>query len=85
MSAPENRLFLIQITDTTFKVKTPKGKLFTPSRVMLLSGEKQMNMLSPDEPRSLFHADINTGEYAFSSVQKFFDIELHHTAACLYS
>jgi hypothetical protein len=46
---------------------TPAGKggsssNFTPSRVLLAQGERKMNMLTPDNPNLLHHADVETGK-----------------------
>ena len=35
---------------------------FTPSRVLLAQGERKMNMLTPDNPSALYHADVETGQ-----------------------
>lgn len=40
-------------------LKTPT---FTPSRVMLTHGERMMNLLTPDNPHMLHHADVETGK-----------------------
>jgi hypothetical protein len=42
-------------------VSTP-GVPFTPSRVLLTHGEERMNLLTPENPSTLHHADITTGQ-----------------------
>ena len=58
----------LQSTNITFDAKAPQGQLFTPSKVMLMDGERKMNMLGPDGGQSMFHTDIDTGRSAASVI-----------------
>jgi VID27 N-terminal region/VID27 C-terminal WD40-like domain/VID27 PH-like domain len=58
-SRPDNQLeFVTNIS----KVATPKGKLFSPKKVMLHGGDKTMVLQNADNPNSVFHMDLETGK-----------------------
>lgn len=50
----------------TFTLTPAKGSssssFATPSRVLLTQGERRMNLLTPENPHLLHHADVETGK-----------------------
>ncbi|KAL9933569.1 hypothetical protein V8E36_007745 [Tilletia maclaganii] len=43
-------------------VGTPKGKVFSPKKVMLHDNDRAMVMMNPDNPNSLFKMDLEVGK-----------------------
>jgi hypothetical protein len=56
---PDNQL---QFSTTISNVKTPKGKSFNPSKVMLHAEDTGLVMQNLDNPNSLYRLDLETGK-----------------------
>ncbi|KAK4981434.1 beta-adaptin [Elasticomyces elasticus] len=52
----------LQFDTSISKVQTPKGKLFSPSKVMLHAGDTTMVLQNADQPNSLYRMDLETGK-----------------------
>jgi len=55
---PDNHL---EFSTNISKVATPKGKLFSPKKVMLHTGDRSMVLQNEDNPNSLYRMDLETG------------------------
>jgi hypothetical protein len=55
---PDNRL---QFSTAISNVKTPKGKVFNPNKVMLHQEDANLIMQNPDAPNNLYRMDLETG------------------------
>jgi hypothetical protein len=56
---PNNHL---EFTTNISKVETPKGRLFSPSKVMLHSEDQNMVLQDPNNPNSLYRMDLEYGK-----------------------
>ncbi|KAI9653232.1 MAG: hypothetical protein M1821_007663 [Bathelium mastoideum] len=56
---PGNQL---EFTTNISKVQTPKGKLFSPKKVMLHEGDRNMVLQNADNPNSLYRMDLEYGK-----------------------
>ncbi|KAF2106285.1 VID27 cytoplasmic protein-domain-containing protein [Lophiotrema nucula] len=56
---PDNQL---QFSTTISNVKTPKGKAFSPNKVMLHAQDQNMIMQNTDNPNNLYRMDLETGK-----------------------
>ena len=56
---PSNNL---EFSTNISKVETPKGKLFSPKKVMLHMEDRNLVMQNPNEPNSLYRMDLETGK-----------------------
>lgn len=56
---PENRL---EFSTSINKVQTPKGKLFSPKKIMLHAEDRNMVLQNPDDPNSLYRMDLEYGK-----------------------
>ena len=56
---PNNNL---EFSTNISKVETPKGKLFSPSKVMLHSEDQNMILQNQDNPNSLYQMDLEYGK-----------------------
>ncbi|ORY00615.1 VID27 cytoplasmic protein-domain-containing protein [Clohesyomyces aquaticus] len=56
---PDNQL---QFSTTISNVKTPKGKLFSPTKVMLHQEDANLIMQNVDNPNALYRMDLETGK-----------------------
>ena len=56
---PNNNL---EFSTNISKVETPKGKLFSPSKVMLHSEDQNMILQNKDNPNSLYRMDLEYGK-----------------------
>lgn len=56
---PNNNL---EFSTNISKVQTPKGKLFSPKKVMLHGEDKDMILQNGDDPNSLFRMDLEYGK-----------------------
>ncbi|KAF2083631.1 VID27-domain-containing protein [Saccharata proteae CBS 121410] len=56
---PDNRL---EFSTNISKVQTPKGKLFSPKKVMLHMEDRDMVLQNPDDPNSLYRMDLEYGK-----------------------
>jgi hypothetical protein len=56
---PDNHL---EFATTISQVKTPKGKLFSPQKVMLHMNDANMILQNRDNPNSVFRMDLETGK-----------------------
>ncbi|KAF2268560.1 VID27-domain-containing protein [Lojkania enalia] len=56
---PENQL---QFSTTISNVKTPKGKVFNPHKVMLHTEDTNMVLQNLDNPNALYRMDLETGK-----------------------
>jgi hypothetical protein len=56
---PDNQL---QFSTTISNVKTPKGKAFNPSKVMLHAEDSNLIMQNLDTPNNLYRMDLETGK-----------------------
>jgi hypothetical protein len=56
---PDNHL---EFATTISQVKTPKGKLFSPTKVMLHMNDANMILQNRDNPNSVFRMDLETGK-----------------------
>lgn len=56
---PDNQL---QFSTTIANVKTPKGKLFNPNKVMLHAEDTNLVMQNLDNPNALYRMDLETGK-----------------------
>ncbi len=56
---PDNQL---QFSTTISNVKTPKGKAFNPSKVMLHQQDQDMILQNSDNPHALYRMDLETGQ-----------------------
>lgn len=56
---PDNHL---QFSTNISKVQTPKGKLFSPKKVMLHTEDKDMILQNADNPNSLYRMDLEYGK-----------------------
>ncbi|GAB7341109.1 hypothetical protein MBLNU457_7419t3 [Dothideomycetes sp. NU457] len=51
----------LEFSTNISKVATPKGKLFSPKKVMLHTGDRSMVLQNEDNPNSLYRMDLETG------------------------
>ncbi len=62
----EDKCISFMLTPAAKSSRTPGGLGggggFTPSRVLLTQGERRMNLLTPENPHMLHHADVETGQ-----------------------
>lgn len=56
---PNNNL---EFSTNISKVETPKGKLFSPKKVMLHAEDSNMILQNPDDPNSLYRMDLEYGK-----------------------
>ncbi|KAF2233070.1 VID27-domain-containing protein [Viridothelium virens] len=56
---PNNQL---EFSTNISKVQTPKGKLFSPKKVMLHEGDRNMVLQNADNPNSLYRMDLEYGK-----------------------
>ena len=56
---PDNHL---EFATTISKVQTPKGRLFSPKKVMLHAGDRNMVLQDPNNPNSVFRMDLESGK-----------------------
>ena len=56
---PENHL---EFSTNISKVQTPNGKLFSPKKVMLHAGDRNMILQNEDDPNSLYRMDLEYGK-----------------------
>ena len=56
---PTNQL---EFSTNISKVQTPKGKLFSPKKVMLHEGDRNMVLQNADNPNSLYRMDLEYGK-----------------------
>ena len=56
---PANHL---EFSTNISEVKTPKGKLFSPKKVMLHAGDRNMVLQNSDNPNSLYRLDLEYGK-----------------------
>jgi len=56
---PDNHL---EFSTNISEVKTPKGKLFSPKKVMLHAGDRNMVLQNSDNPNSLYRLDLEYGK-----------------------
>ena len=56
---PRNNL---EFSTNISKVETPKGKLFSPKKVMLHAEDSNMILQNPDDPTSLYRMDLEYGK-----------------------
>ncbi|PSK46465.1 hypothetical protein B9Z65_5433 [Elsinoe australis] len=56
---PDNHL---EFSTNISKVATPKGKLFSPKKVMLHAGDRNMVLQNEDDPSSLYRMDLEYGK-----------------------
>jgi hypothetical protein len=56
---PDNHL---EFATNISKVQTPKGKLFSPDKVMLHQGDSTMILQNPDNPNSVYRMDLEVGK-----------------------
>jgi len=56
---PENRL---EFSTSINKVQTPKGKFFSPKKIMLHAEDRNMVLQNPDDPNSLYRMDLEYGK-----------------------
>ncbi|KAG8628740.1 hypothetical protein KVT40_002605 [Elsinoe batatas] len=56
---PDNHL---EFSTNISKVQTPKGKLFSPKKVMLHAGDKNMILQNEDDPNALYRMDLEYGK-----------------------
>ena len=56
---PRNNL---EFSTNISKVETPKGKLFSPKKVMLHAEDSNMILQNPDDPNSLYRMDLEYGK-----------------------
>ena len=56
---PGNQL---EFSTNISKVQTPKGKLFSPKKVMLHEGDRNMVLQKADDPNSLYRMDLEYGK-----------------------
>ena len=56
---PGNQL---EFSTNISKVQTPKGKLFSPKKVMLHEGDRSMVLQNSDNPNSLYRMDLEYGK-----------------------
>lgn len=56
---PSNNL---EFSTNISKVETPKGKLFSPKKVMLHAEDSNMILQNPDDPNSLYRMDLEYGK-----------------------
>ncbi|GAX80725.1 hypothetical protein CEUSTIGMA_g8160.t1 [Chlamydomonas eustigma] len=61
-SGVEDKCISFTLTPGTSKGSSRTPSMFTPSRVLLAQGERKMNLLTPDNPNLLHHADVETGQ-----------------------
>ena len=52
----------LEFSTNISKVETSKGKLFSPAKIMLHSGDKNMVLQNPDDPHSLYRMDLEYGK-----------------------
>ncbi|KAJ5197950.1 uncharacterized protein N7498_007067 [Penicillium cinerascens] len=52
----------LEFSTNISKVETPKGKLFSPKKVMLHAEDRNLILQNGDDPNSLFRMDIETGK-----------------------
>ena len=52
----------LEFTTNISKVETPKGKLFSPTKVMLHSEDQNMVLQDPNNPNSLYRMDLEYGK-----------------------
>ncbi|EXJ60085.1 hypothetical protein A1O7_04235 [Cladophialophora yegresii CBS 114405] len=52
----------LEFTTNISKVETPKGRLFSPSKVMLHSEDQNMVLQDPNNPNSLYRMDLEYGK-----------------------
>ncbi|KAK5942876.1 Vacuolar import and degradation protein 27 [Knufia obscura] len=52
----------LEFSTNISKVETPKGKLFSPKKVMLHSEDQNMVMQDPNNPNSLYRMDLEYGK-----------------------
>jgi hypothetical protein len=52
----------LEFTTNISKVETPKGRLFSPSKVMLHAEDQNMVLQDPNNPNSLFRMDLEYGK-----------------------
>jgi hypothetical protein len=56
---PDNHL---QFSTNISKVATPKGKLFSPKKVMLHASDQNMILQNPNDPNSVYRMDLEVGK-----------------------
>ncbi|KAE8239586.1 hypothetical protein A4X13_0g8132, partial [Tilletia indica] len=59
LSDDQNKL---EFSTSIRQVGTPKGKIFTPKKVMLHDNDRALVMMNPDNPNSLFKMDLEVGK-----------------------
>lgn len=52
----------LEFTTNISKVETPKGKLFSPKKVMLHMEDRDMILQNPQDPNSLYRMDLERGQ-----------------------
>ncbi|KAK8170177.1 vacuolar import and degradation protein [Phyllosticta citrichinensis] len=52
----------LEFSTNISKVETPKGKLFSPKKVMLHMEDRDMILQNPDNPNSLYRMDLERGQ-----------------------
>lgn len=52
----------LQFSTNISKVETPKGRLFSPKKVMLHAEDRNLILQNGDDPNSLFRMDLETGK-----------------------
>ncbi|KAK0519564.1 Vacuolar import and degradation protein 27, partial [Tilletia horrida] len=51
----------LEFSTSIRQVGTPKGKVFSPKKVMLHDNDRSLVMMNPDNPNSLFKMDLEVG------------------------
>lgn len=52
----------LEFSTNISKVQTPKGRLFSPAKVMLHAGDRNMILQNKDDPNSLYRMDLEYGK-----------------------
>ncbi|KAE8213621.1 hypothetical protein CF327_g2864 [Tilletia walkeri] len=52
----------LEFSTSIRQVGTPKGKIFSPKKVMLHDNDRALVMMNPDNPNSLFKMDLEVGK-----------------------
>lgn len=52
----------LEFSTNISKVQTPKGKLFSPTKVMLHEGDRNMVLQNKDDPHALYRMDLEYGK-----------------------
>ncbi|KAK0544342.1 Vacuolar import and degradation protein 27, partial [Tilletia horrida] len=52
----------LEFSTSIRQVGTPKGKVFSPKKVMLHDNDRSLVMMNPDNPNSLFKMDLEVGK-----------------------